>query len=98
MTGVTLKASGYTWHCPECHGENYTGAAPSAVCCSECNGTFGVRSLQHRRRKDRRPWSERGLPADIAKREGGNSRSGQRTLFDAFQDAQDHQSDEDNPL
>jgi hypothetical protein len=48
MTSVTLHASGYTWNCPECGRENYTGAAPASVHCAKCNGDFQVQSLHHR--------------------------------------------------
>ena len=58
MTSVNLKASGYTWRCPECHGENYTGAAPSVVICSKCNGTFDVKTLVHRRKRENVPSSQ----------------------------------------
>ena len=98
MTSVNLKASGYTWCCPECQAENYTGAAPRDVCCSKCNGTFDVRSLLHRRKKEKHPSSESALSTGISKRQGGNSRSGQQTLFDIFQDPQTHSSDDDIPF
>lgn len=52
MTAVTLKASGYTWRCPECGEFNYTGAAPVEVRCSKCNGEFEVGSLLHRHKKE----------------------------------------------
>ncbi len=98
MTSVNLRASGYTWHCPECESENYTGAAPSAVCCSKCNGTFDVKSLVHRRKKAKSPSSGGALPTDISKGQGGNSRSGQQKLFDIIQDPQNHSSDDDIPF
>ncbi len=49
MTSIALRASGYTWTCPECGRENYTGAAPATVRCTGCNGQFDVKELQHRR-------------------------------------------------
>ena len=49
MTAVVLRASGYTWKCPECGRENYTGPAPAAVQCKGCNGEFEVKDLHHRR-------------------------------------------------
>jgi DNA-directed RNA polymerase subunit RPC12/RpoP len=49
MTAVVLRASGYTWKCPECGRENYTGPAPAAVRCKGCNGEFEVKELHHRR-------------------------------------------------
>lgn len=49
MTAVGLRASGYTWRCPECGRENYTGPAPTEVQCRGCNGEFGVKDLHHRR-------------------------------------------------
>lgn len=49
MTGVVLRASGYTWKCPECGRENYTGPAPEAVRCKRCHGEFQVREFHHRR-------------------------------------------------
>jgi phage FluMu protein Com len=52
MTGVILRASGYTWKCPECGRENYTGPAPATVRCRQCNGEFEVKSLHHRGRAD----------------------------------------------
>lgn len=73
MTAVKLKASGYTWRCPECQVENYTGAAPATVRCSKCHGAFGVGSLVHRRGKAR----------DHATPMGANSGGEQRSLFDA---------------
>jgi len=98
MTSVNLKASGYTWRCPECRFENYTGAAPSAVCCSKCNGAFDVRYLVHRRQKEKGPSSEGVLRMVISERDGGNSRSGQQTLFDSFQDPKSHSHDDDIPF
>jgi DNA-directed RNA polymerase subunit RPC12/RpoP len=50
MTTVVLRASGYTWKCPECGRENYTGPAPGSVRCGQCNGEFQVKGLHHRRR------------------------------------------------
>jgi DNA-directed RNA polymerase subunit RPC12/RpoP len=52
MSGVVLRASGYTWKCPECGRENYTGPAPELVRCKRCNGEFQVRELHHRRDPD----------------------------------------------
>jgi len=49
MTSVVLRSSGYTWKCPECHRENYTGPAPAAVRCEGCHGEFEVKELHHRR-------------------------------------------------
>jgi hypothetical protein len=49
MSAVVLRASGYTWKCPECGRENYTGPAPEVVCCEQCHGEFQVRELHHRR-------------------------------------------------
>jgi len=49
MTAVVLRASGYTWKCPECGRENYTGPAPAAVHCKGCNGEFEVKEVHHRR-------------------------------------------------
>jgi hypothetical protein len=49
MIAVVLRASGYTWKCPECGRENYTGPAPEAVHCHGCNGEFEVKELHHRR-------------------------------------------------
>ena len=51
MTTVVLRASGYTWKCPECTRENYTGSAPAMVQCEQCNGEFEVKDLHHRRSK-----------------------------------------------
>ena len=45
MTRVILRASGYTWKCPECDRENYTGPAPDMVQCEQCNGEFEVKEL-----------------------------------------------------
>ena len=49
MTSVILRSSGYTWKCPECARENYTGPAPESVRCGQCNGEFQVKELHHRR-------------------------------------------------
>ena len=49
MTEVVLRASGYTWKCPECGRENYTGPAPMSVRCRACHGEFEVKDLHHRR-------------------------------------------------
>jgi len=49
MNIVKLKASGYTWQCPECERDNYTGPAPAEVRCESCNGVFCVSDLSHRR-------------------------------------------------
>ena len=49
MTAVTLRASGYTWKCAECGRENYTGAGPASVRCTQCHAEFEVKALQHRR-------------------------------------------------
>ena len=98
MTSVNLKASGYTWCCPECQAENYTGAAPLEVCCGKCNGMFDVMSLLHRRRKKKSPSSDGVLSTGISKQQGGNSRSGQQMLFDIIQDPQNHSSDDDIPF
>jgi len=49
MSAVVLRASGYTWRCPECGRDNYTGAAPTAVRSKGCNGEFEVKELHHRR-------------------------------------------------
>jgi hypothetical protein len=49
MTAVVLRASGYTWQCPECGRGNYTGPAPAAVQCKDCHGEFEVKDLRHRR-------------------------------------------------
>lgn len=49
MTAVVLRASGYTWKCPECGRENYTGPAPESVGCKRCHGEFQVKELHHRR-------------------------------------------------
>lgn len=51
MTTVVLRASGYTWKCPECNRENYTGPAPDMVQCEGCKGEFDVKDLHHRRSK-----------------------------------------------
>jgi len=51
MTYVVLRASGYTWKCPECDRDNYTGPAPAMVQCEKCNGEFEVKELNHRRSK-----------------------------------------------
>ena len=88
MTSVNLKASGYTWRCPECKAENYTGAAPSTVGCSKCHGTFDVKSLVHRRQKEN----------VLSPQGGGNSRGGQQTLFDLVQDPRSSRSDDDIPF
>jgi hypothetical protein len=98
MTSVNLKASGYTWRCPECKQDNYTGAAPSSVSCSKCNGLFSVKSLVHRRERGKEVSSGDALPEGISKRRGGNSRSGQQTLFEFSQDSQSQSSDEDIPF
>lgn len=66
---VRLKASGYTWECPECGRHNYTGPAPEEVRCEGCNGVFYVSDLSHRRR--RRPGEAahsddgRGKPKEV---------------------------------
>jgi hypothetical protein len=49
MSDIVLRASGYTWKCPECGRSNYTGPAPEHVHCKASNGEFGVRGLHHRR-------------------------------------------------
>ena len=49
MTAVVLRASGYTWRCPECQRENYTGPAPAVARCTGCHGEFAVEQLRHRR-------------------------------------------------
>jgi hypothetical protein len=49
MTEVVLRASGYTWKCPECRRDNYTGPAPVSVKCKACHGEFEVKDLHHRR-------------------------------------------------
>lgn len=48
MRTVKLVASGYTWSCAECGGENYTGAAPRQVVCDRCQAQFAVADLAHR--------------------------------------------------
>ena len=48
MRTVKLVASGYTWICPECSGENYTGAAPAQVMCEHCQAQFSVVGFTHR--------------------------------------------------
>lgn len=53
MTEVKLRASGYTWSCPECSRENYTGAAPTRVACAGCHAEFPVHELTHRLAADR---------------------------------------------
>ena len=62
MTNVVLRASGYTWKCPECDRENYTGPAPEMVRCEGCKGEFEVKELHHRRSK-----SERDLRKEAGK-------------------------------
>lgn len=98
MTRVNLKASGYTWRCPECKQNNYTGAAPSSVSCSKCNGLFNVKSLMHRRERGKGVSSGQALPEGISKRQGGNSRSRQQPLFDFSQDPPSHSSNDDIPF
>ena len=51
MNKVKLRASGYTWLCPECKTENYTGPAPEEVRCEGCKGIFFVSDLSHRRKR-----------------------------------------------
>jgi hypothetical protein len=47
---VHLRASGYTWRCPECdEKDNYTGAPPAKVVCKRCKAVFDVGDLRHRR-------------------------------------------------
>ena len=48
MTTVQLKASGYSWRCPECDEGNYTGEAPQQVVCRSCQAEFLVAGLAHR--------------------------------------------------
>ena len=48
MTTVQLKASGYSWRCPECDEGNYTGEAPQQVVCRRCQAEFLVAGLAHR--------------------------------------------------
>jgi len=48
MRTVKLVASGYTWICPECSGENYTGAATTHVMCEHCQAQFAVAGFTHR--------------------------------------------------
>lgn len=88
MTAVNLKASGYTWRCPECRAENYTGAAPSSVCCSKCNGLFDVGSLVHRRQQKRSDGQQ-----DRSESEGG-----QQSLFEALQAQEAHSSSDEIPF
>jgi hypothetical protein len=59
MSTVVLRASGYTWKCPECGRENYTGAAPAEVACKGCHAEFQVKELHHRRMEPEEPKSER---------------------------------------
>lgn len=47
MTTVQLKASGYSWRCPECDENNYTGEAPQQVVCRSCQAEFLVAGLAH---------------------------------------------------
>jgi hypothetical protein len=47
MKGVRLQASGYTWSCPECEKENYTGSAPPSVICALCKAEYPVAELLH---------------------------------------------------
>jgi len=55
MTKVNLRASGYTWKCPECEEkDNYTGAPPEKVTCKNCKGEFEVGELCHRRRASKK--------------------------------------------
>jgi hypothetical protein len=49
MKTVKLKASGYTWNCPECRKANYVGPAGITVQCEACNGKFAVAKIVHRR-------------------------------------------------
>ena len=49
MKTIRLRASGYTWDCPECGCENYAGAAPEEVACEGCHARFAVSALVHRR-------------------------------------------------
>lgn len=88
MTAVNLKASGYTWRCPECRAENYTGAAPSGVCCSKCNGLFDVGSLVHRRQQTNSP----------AQQDLGDSDGRQQSLFDALQAREAHSPGDEIPF
>ena len=48
MRNVSITASGYTWACPECTSENYTGAAPQQVVCDRCQAQFEVADRLHR--------------------------------------------------
>ena len=48
MRVVSLAASGYTWTCPECGFDNYTGAAPRQVVCARCQAQFEVARMRHR--------------------------------------------------
>ena len=48
MRSVSITASGYTWTCPECGGENYIGAAPRQVVCDRCQAAFDVADRLHR--------------------------------------------------
>jgi hypothetical protein len=49
VKGIVLTASGYTWICPECGRENYTGAAPGLVSCLGCKAEWPVIRLAHRK-------------------------------------------------
>ena len=49
MKTVKLKASGYTWNCPECKKVNYVGPAGITVQCEACKGKFAVAKIVHRR-------------------------------------------------
>ena len=48
MRNVSITASGYTWTCPECGSQNYTGAAPQQVVCDRCQAQFEVADRLHR--------------------------------------------------
>ena len=48
MRKISITASGYTWTCPECTSENYTGAAPQQVVCDRCQAQFEVADWLHR--------------------------------------------------
>ena len=94
---VKLKASGYTWQCPECKRQNYTGPAPEEVHCEGCKGVFYVSDLSHR-------WERKSVET-AAHSDNGRRRSEessqpelQARLFPSESDLYDFDENEDIPF
>lgn len=68
---IALVASGYTYVCLECNGENYTGPAPDEVECNECGAKFSVSRLRHKcanigtQKQNDTPMNEGQLTFDV---------------------------------